>query len=108
MGLVLDSSGFLKRSRIVPGNVSEPNTLAYILTCLKVEENATIIMNAGFASEENLTLLKKRWFEYIVVSRKRSLCMPEEGQSVLVKVSLDNQVRARLVENIHASWDSIR
>lgn len=99
LGLVLDGSGFPKRSHIFAGNVSEPKTLEEILTDLDVQDNATIVMDAGFATEENIQLLKDRGFEYIVVSRKRSLNIPDQANSILVKDTPGNQVKVTLIEN---------
>lgn len=99
LGMVLDVSGFPKSSKIFPGNVSEAGTLEEMLTALKVTDKATIVMDAGIATEENINWLKASGYEYIVVSRKRNLVMPEEGSTVIVKQDKNNLVEASLVEN---------
>jgi hypothetical protein len=58
LGLVLDSSGFPKKSELFPGNISEPKTMEAMLAALGANEQATIIMDAGFATEKNITWLK--------------------------------------------------
>jgi transposase len=98
LGMVLDSSGFPKTSKILPGNVSEPKTLSEILLKLKAKPGVTIVMDAGFATEENITWLKENNYEYIVVSRKRSP-MPDNIDSILVKDDPGNRVEASLVKN---------
>ena len=45
---------------------------------LNVEKRATIIMDAGFATEENLTWLKDNDYYYIVVSRKAKPVLEED------------------------------
>ncbi len=70
MGLVLDVSGFPKRSRIFAGNVAEAKTLEEMLTELGAAPGATVVMDAGIASEKNLAWLKLHGYDYVVVSRK--------------------------------------
>ena len=71
LGLVLDVSGFPKRSRLFAGNVSEAQTLEDMLKELGAAPGATVVMDAGIASEANLVWLKGHGYEYVVVSRKR-------------------------------------
>jgi transposase len=74
LALVLDGSGFVKKSAILPGNVSEPNTLALMIEhlCAKDSTQApTVVLDAGLATEENVAWLKAQPYRYIVVSRQR-------------------------------------
>ena len=71
LGMVLDSSGFPRRSDIFPGNISEPKTLKSMLLSLEASKNATVVMDAGFATEENISWLQEQGYQYIVVSRKK-------------------------------------
>ena len=98
LGLVLDSSGFPKTSKIFSGNVSEAQTLSEILSDLKANPGATIVMDAGISTEENINWLKAHNYEYIVVSRKRNT-VPDNIDSVIVKDSPNNKVEAFLVKN---------
>ena len=70
MGLVLDANGFPKRSRIFAGNASEPQTMEAMLTELGATAGTTVVMDAGIATNANLTWLKTKGHHYIVVSRK--------------------------------------
>ncbi len=59
------------------GNVSESDTLKDILLGLKKEDGLfsnerTIVMDAGIATEDNIALIKKNGYKYVVVSRKKS------------------------------------
>jgi transposase len=106
LGIILDSSGFPKSSKIFPGNVSEPQTLQQMLTTLKTTKEATIVMDAGIATEDNITWLKDNGYEYIVVSRKRgnkdnknSSLIKDNADSVIVKEARNNKVTAHLVKN---------
>ena len=64
LALVLDSSGFPKRSRVFEGNVSEASTLAKMIqelqstTDVSVLQQPTVVMDAGIATEENIDWLK--------------------------------------------------
>ena len=99
LGLVLDSSGFPKKSKIYPGNISEPKTMKEMLTGLGATENATVVMDAGFATDENIAQLVEMKYSYIVVSRRRNQIPPDDAERVIVKQDKHNTVTARLVEN---------
>jgi len=93
LGLVLDSSGFPRSSKVFKGNASEPLTLKEMVGSLaESESNPLIVMDAGIATEENLAWLKEKDYRYLVVSRKRHKEWDEE-QSHLVRKKGDNEVR---------------
>ena len=54
LGLVLDGSGFVRRSRVFDGNVSEAGTLEEMLAGLDAPSSALVIMDRGIATEENI------------------------------------------------------
>ncbi|QII11971.1 hypothetical protein KsCSTR_25920 [Candidatus Kuenenia stuttgartiensis] len=77
LSLTVDEEGFPKQSKVFEGNVSEPGTLKDILDGLKKEDgmfsnDRTIVMDAGVATEENIALIRKSGYKYVVVSRKKS------------------------------------
>jgi hypothetical protein len=66
LALVLDASGFPKRSEIFAGNVSEPKTLAQMLgklTSQHRDKAPTVVLDAGIASEENIAWLASTLIE---------------------------------------------
>jgi hypothetical protein len=71
LAMVLDGSGFPRRSRVFAGNASEPATLKDMLTGLGAPPGATVVMDAGIATEANLTWLRAQGYHYVVVSRLR-------------------------------------
>jgi len=71
LGLVLDGSGFVRRSRMFAGNVAEASTLEEMLTGLGAPKGALVIMDAGIAIEANIVWLKAQGYRYLVVSRER-------------------------------------
>jgi transposase len=98
LGLVLDASGFPKKSKIFPGNVSEPSTLAEMINTLDGNTGATIIMDAGIATKDNIQYLKDNGYHYIVVSRSHNLSMPDT-ELITVKEVPGNTVNTALVIN---------
>ena len=99
LGLVLDSSGFPRRSHVYEGNVSEPTTLSEMLSDLEKGQlmtgiKPTVVMDAGIASEDNITWLKEHQYHYLVVSRKRHREF-DESASVVVKKDQDCTVRVQ-------------
>ena len=71
LAMALDGSGFPRRSRVFAGNASEPATLQQMLTGLAAPAGATVVMDAGIATEANLTWLRTQGYQYVVVSRLR-------------------------------------
>jgi transposase len=102
---MLDSSGFPKSSQVFEGNVSEPTTLEKMIKGLERKgrsadifepHQATIVMDAGIASEDNIEWLKENGYPYIVVSRKRHREF-DDDESVVVKQDNDCTVKAQKV-----------
>jgi len=102
LALVLDSSGFPKKSKVFEGNVSESQTLAEMIkglesiptTELFEQKKATIVMDAGIATEDNIDWLKEHKYPYIVVSRKHHREFNEDA-AVLVKEDGDYKVKVQ-------------
>lgn len=103
LGLVLDGSGFPKRSKVFKGNVSESKTLAEMIRQLsprseerKPQElfktsNPIIVMDAGIATEANIRWLKDNHYRYLVVSHKRH--REFSGDALVVKKDRDCTVK---------------
>jgi transposase len=72
LGLVLDGSGFVRRSKMFAGNVAESTTLAEMLKGLTAPKGALVIMDAGIATAANVAWLKEQEYRYLVVSRERA------------------------------------
>ena len=98
LGLVLDGSGFPRKSQIFAGNASEPKTLEEMLTGLDGRKGSTVIMDAGIATEENVTWLREQGYRYLVVSRKRDRKF-DPSQAILVKDIPGQEVKAQRIVN---------
>lgn len=104
LGLMLDSSGFPKCSKVFEGNVSEPVTLEKMIKGMEQKsspdlfnhQKATIVMDAGIATEDNIKWLKEHHYPYIVVSRKHHREFNEQ-EAVVVKQDRDYTVKAQKV-----------
>ena len=105
LALMLDSSGFPKCSHVFEGNISEPVTLEKMIKGMERKSispnmfessKATIVMDAGIATEDNIEWLKKNYYPYIVVSRKRHRQFNED-EAVVVKQYKDGTVKAQKV-----------
>lgn len=97
LGILLDGSGFPKKSKILPGNISEPGTLKQMLEGLS--KSTTVIMDAGIGTQENRDYLKAEGYTYITVKRDSDLTMPAESPIIMVKDTPQNKVEVALVEN---------
>ena len=71
LGLVLDGSGFVRRSRVFAGNVEESETLPGMLEALNAPPGARVVMDRGIATEDRVKWLREHGYRYIVVSRER-------------------------------------
>ena len=72
LGLVLDGSGFVRRSEVFSGAVNEDTTLAPMLKALHAPGDALVVMDAGVATEDNVAWLRDHGYRYLVVSRERT------------------------------------
>jgi Transposase DDE domain len=96
LGLVLDASGCVRRSRLFAGNVAEASTLEEMLEGLGAPEGALVIMDAGIATAANLAWLAARKYRYLVVSRERGRQF-DPAQAVEVLTASEEAVRLQRV-----------
>ena len=83
LGLVLDGSGFVRRSEVFAGNADEDKTLAPMLAALQAPQDALVVMDAGIATEKNIAWLRDHGYRYLVVSRQRArLFDPERATAI--------------------------
>lgn len=101
LGLVLDSSGFPRRSHVYKGNVTESETLAEMIHGLEKDgastgPKPTVVMDAGIATEDNIAWLREHQYPYLVVSRKKHREF-DEASSVVVKKDDECTVKVQKV-----------
>jgi transposase len=77
LALLTNGQGFIRRSKLYSGNISEPSTLQEVISTLTedIEKDNDLfsskpvaVMDAGIATEKNLTYLRDNNFDYICVS----------------------------------------
>jgi len=97
MGLVVDADGFAKHSRFYPGNQYEADTLQQIVGELEQQlqdkEKATVVLDAGVATKENIQWLKAHGYRYIVVHRGKAPFEVDFDDTRLVKEDAKKGVR---------------
>ena len=71
LGLMLDASGFVRRSQVFAGNVREHRTLAGMLEALDTPAGALVVIDRGVATEAAIGWLRDNGYRYLVVSRER-------------------------------------
>ena len=72
LALVLDGSGFVRRSEVMAGKIVEGKVLRGVLERLEVPKGALIVMDCGAATEDNLKWLRDQGYRYLVVSLERT------------------------------------
>ena len=78
LALLTNGQGFIRRSKLYSGNISEPSTLQEVISTLEADSKTDVdlfaskpvaVMDAGIATEANLAYLRGNNFDYICVSR---------------------------------------
>lgn len=112
LAVMLDSSGFVRKSKIFDGNVGEPTTFKEMLDLLSIPKrdnlftrnSSLVVMDAGIASQENIDYLIENGYEYIVVSRKKEKQF-DESKSQPVKLDSKEEVIVRAQKVINESGE---
>lgn len=74
LGVVVNREGFLKYSNIFQGNMADCKTLEEIINALSAQTSLTgrkpiVVIDAGIATDDNLSMLKAKGYDYMCVSR---------------------------------------
>lgn len=74
LGLVVNPEGFIKYSSILEGNIADSKTLAGMIDKLRIKtsssaKKALVVIDAGIATDANLTMIKEKGYDYLCVSR---------------------------------------
>jgi transposase len=106
LGLMLNGQGFIRKSKIFPGNTAEGGTLRVMLEKLGAGPQAMIVMDRGIATRANLEWLIENKYKYLVVSRERlrefdfakaqSIQTARSGEIQIYKELNEEQTEARL------------
>ena len=89
LALVINPEGFIKYSGIFAGNMQDCKTLEGVVKTLRSKTSAsaraTVVIDAGIATDENLEMLGKNGFDYVCVSRCKIKDYTIDTESVTVK-----------------------
>lgn len=96
LGLVVDGSGFVRRSEVLPGKLVEGDVLQGALKRLEVPAGALIVMDCGAATEKNLKWLRDEGYRYLVVSRERKRQF-DEAAAVPLQTASRQQIQVQQV-----------
>lgn len=89
LALVLDGSGFVKKSQVFEGNASEAGTVRSMLEALAAPPGALVVMDRGMASQATLDWLVAANYRYLVVSRERIRCFDKDKATTINTASND-------------------
>lgn len=93
LGLVLDGSGFVRKSKMFEGNVSEGGTLEEMLKGLDAPLGAMVVLDRGIATETNIAWLIKHKYRYLVVNRQQSRQFDETQTFVTTTTAKEEPIR---------------
>ena len=95
LGLVLDGSGFVRRSQVMADNVVKHQTMQEILRHLQSPKGALVVMDRGIATAQNLQWLRDNDYRYVVVSRERKCADFDLAQALRIRTAADQNVYFR-------------
>ena len=98
LGLVLDGSGFVRRSQTFDGAVTEGTTLDGMLQGLGAPRGALVVMDAGIATADNILWLRTQGYRYLVVSRERQRQFDATAATALTTASGEALAIQRVVD----------
>lgn len=109
LAMVVNIEGFIKYTAIHEGNLTDCKTLAAMIEKLSAHTTnpkAIIVLDAGIATEENLTMIKSKGYHYVCVSRtKIKDYKPYEGRlNVLLETKSGQDV---LLKAVHIEKQSV-
>ena len=96
LALVLDASGFPCQVELLPGNISEPKTLAKAIKKLGGEK-PTILINDSTATKSNL--------DYLTTKGLKWLCIDRQKKERFSSASTSDQVFSNASETHYRLWD---
>jgi transposase len=105
VGMAFDENGFPLAHEVFEGNIGDTKTLRHILARLALPEaglKPVVILDAGFASAENLTLLRELGYSYLInITRGSRQKYAEEfaasGFEILPDRAANQQVEVRKI-----------
>jgi hypothetical protein len=112
LAMVVNPQGFIKYSAIFEGNIQDCRTLEMIVENLRLNTSASakkaiVVIDAGIASEANLSMLTTKGFDYICVSRSRlkDYKVAPPGESLEVEDKKHQKIKLqKVISDRHDSY----
>jgi len=99
LALVVNVEGFIKYSSIFQGNMSDSKSLGEIIDHLRIStsissKRAIVVIDAGIATEDNLSLIQEKGYDYVCVSRstRAEIKKSETGKPVIVNDKKNREI----------------
>ncbi|MFA5301037.1 MAG: IS1634 family transposase [Lutibacter sp.] len=104
LGLVVNVEGFIKYSAIFEGNRTDSKSLSEIIDKLRIStsentKRAIVVIDAGIVTDDNLSLIQEKGYEYVCVSRSTKSKIKKAETSIPVTVK-DNKGREITLEKM--------
>lgn len=107
LGVVTDINGFVKYSRFYEGNMADSNTLMDTLKALEKrgaqrDQKPVVVLDAGIATEGNLSTLTEKGYDYLCVSRsdiKDYQAHLDEDKKVELRDRRDNPIELQKLQD---------
>ena len=102
LALVVNIYGFIKYSGIHEGNMADCRNLSQVIEMLSVRTNAVrpvVVMDAGIATEENLSMIREKGYDYLCVSRSKvkDYEVRKDRLTVLLETKSKREVRLKAI-----------
>jgi transposase len=104
LAVVTNTEGFVKYTRICPGNLSDPKSLQQTIEDIKSQTtqattNPLIVLDAGISTEKNLAMLRKNHYSYLCVARGKPKEKIDETSLTQLQDNQGNPIEVGQVEN---------
>lgn len=100
LALVVNIEGFIKYSNIFEGNKSDSQSLPEIIDQIRLqtshEQRATVVLDAGIATNENLELILAKGYNYVCVSRAKIKDYVPDTKSNPIEITTKNNKKVKL------------
>lgn len=99
---IINPEGFIRHSRVYEGNKADIVTIEQMVEDLKLHSNQVsdkvVVMDAGFASEDNLKYLQDNNLKYVCVSRTRpkDFTLDEPSKTISVTDNRNNPIELKI------------
>lgn len=109
LALAINTEGFIRYSSILAGNTADPESLPGMVDGIIARnpvpphpgQKVMVVIDAGIATEQNLSLLKERGYNYLCVSRAKpkDCTLKADGRTVTVMDSRNRPITLTEVEH---------